>query len=96
MSDKALDIQIEIDRQTPDIGIGISHPQRDIVIEVSPGGDHHETWDGAYEVESQVGREQTLETKSKLMLNDLVVREVYVNKVSNPAGGYTYYIGREV
>ena len=38
-------------------------------------------------------REQTLETRNKLMTDDVTVNPIEVSRTSNPAGGITVYIG---
>ena len=94
MSERELDIQIGVQLETPDISIGIGDDVPDIEIAVESGGDHYETYEGEYEVESRIGETQVLPVKAKIMRDDIVVDEIPVYQVSNEAGGYTYYIGR--
>lgn len=47
---------------------------------------------GAYTVDPKF-YEQTLETASKIMRDDVTVHAIEVQRVSNPAGGRTVYIG---
>lgn len=49
-------------------------------------------YDGAYEVDPDfVGT--TLPTQNKTLTNDIVVKPIRVDRVSNPSGGITVYIG---
>ena len=52
-------------------------------------------YDGPYEVTPQV-EGQTLPTKNRRMTEDVTVRDIPVYRVSNPAGGSTVYIAKEV
>lgn len=49
-------------------------------------------YDGVYIVDPSFD-EQVLETRDKLMSDDVTVNAILVNTVSNPAGGNTVYIG---
>lgn len=49
-------------------------------------------YDGDYTVIPKV-TEQVLQTKEKVMINDLTVKEIPTYKVSNEAGGNTFIIG---
>ena len=51
-----------------------------------------EPYDGSYEVHPTF-ETQTLLTSGKRMLDDLVINEIKVSKVSNPFGGNTICIG---
>jgi hypothetical protein len=52
----------------------------------------HPSYDGPYEVTPRF-YEQRLETKNKLMTDELTVDVIPVNEVMNPAGGITVTIG---
>lgn len=52
----------------------------------------HPTYDGPYEVTPRF-YEQTLETKEKLMTDDVTVEVIPAHEVTNPAGGLTVTIG---
>lgn len=52
-------------------------------------------YDGPYEVTPRV-QGQTLHTKNRRMTEDVTVRDIPVYRVSNPAGGSTVYIAKEV
>lgn len=52
-------------------------------------------YDGEYSVTPRVV-EQTMYTKGKLMIDDVVIKEVPVYRVGNTSGGTTVYIAREV
>lgn len=51
-------------------------------------------YEGAYEVTPKVS-EQTLETKKKILLDDIKVKGVPAYETSNFAGGTTFYIAKE-
>lgn len=56
-------------------------------------GDHqYPVYDGPY-VTTPKFESQELETKDKMMKENVEVEPIYVSKVSNPAGGTTVYIG---
>lgn len=52
-------------------------------------------YEGAYVVIPKV-TQQMLETERKLMLEDVLVKEIPFYDVSNAAGGSTIFIGNEV
>ena len=52
----------------------------------------HPSYDGPYEVTPRF-YEQTLETKNKLMTDDVTVEIIPAHEVTNPAGGLTVTIG---
>ena len=52
----------------------------------------HPSYDGPYEVTPRF-YEQVLETKEKLMIDDVTVDVIPVHEVTNPAGGITVTIG---
>ena len=52
----------------------------------------HPSYDGPYEVTPRF-HEQTLETKEKLMIDDVTVEVIPAHEVTNPAGGLTVTIG---
>lgn len=52
----------------------------------------HPTYDGSYEVTPRF-YEQVLETKEKLMIDDVTVEVIPAHEVTNPAGGLTVTIG---
>lgn len=49
---------------------------------------------GEYEVEPSVKNQSILETKGKLMIDDVTVKKLPLFKTSNESGGVTVYIGR--
>lgn len=61
-------------------------------ITIRGGTDYYE---GSYAVTPGI-EAQTLETKDKFMLEDVVINEIPFYDVSNTAGGSTVYIGREI
>ena len=52
----------------------------------------HPTYDGEYSVTPRF-YEQKLETKEKLMIDDVTVEIIPAHEVTNPAGGLTVTIG---
>jgi hypothetical protein len=52
----------------------------------------HPSFDGPYEVTPRF-YEQKLETKEKLMIDDVTVEVIPAHEVTNPAGGLTVTIG---
>jgi hypothetical protein len=52
----------------------------------------HPTYDGEYSITPRF-YEQKLETKEKLMTDDVTVDVIPVHEVTNPAGGITVTIG---
>lgn len=95
MSNDYPNVVIDVTNKSPNINIGVSKVKPDIEITIDRGGsEHHEYYDGPYEVESKLEETQILPTKNKAMKEDLVVDEIPVFKTGNPSGGYTYYIGR--
>ena len=55
-----------------------------------------DVYDGKYEVVPAVGGELVLETKHKVMANNVTVSEIPIIETSNTAGGTTVYIGKEI
>lgn len=55
-----------------------------------------EVYSGSYEVTPKAYSPVVLETSNKLMKKDLTVREIPYFSVSNPAGGNTVYIAKEL
>lgn len=51
---------------------------------------------GDYEVTSDPERDFKLQTKSKLLTNDITVKAIPYFETSNTADGLTVYIGKEV
>lgn len=94
MSDKQSDIKIVIEKREPDILVELGQEKPDIQVKIVSGGEAHEIYDGEYHAESLIEAPQVFPTKDKLMKDDFTVDEVTVFKVSNPAGGWTYYIGK--
>ncbi len=54
-----------------------------------------QAYEGSYEVTPKVTREQTLETKRKVMKDNVTVHKMPQFEVSNEAGGYTLILGDE-
>ena len=52
-------------------------------------------YEGNYEVVPKVDS-QTLETREKIMKENLIIKEIPVYEVTNNAGGTTVYIAKEI
>lgn len=55
-----------------------------------------ETYDGEYTVTPQFDDPVILETKDKLLTDDVTVNPIEVFRTSNPSGGKTIYIGGNI
>jgi hypothetical protein len=65
----------------------------DIGFDVASGlGDRYEKYKGSYEITPRL-EGQVVETKDKVLLDDLRVKEIPIQRVSNIGGGTTIYIG---
>lgn len=51
-----------------------------------------EVYDGPLVIDPKYS-DQVLQTRGKLMPDDVTVHEIFVSKVSNPSGGKTVFIG---
>ena len=51
-----------------------------------------ESYDGSYEVTPTIGQ-QILQTKNKMMVNDLTIKSIPYSESDNSAGGITVTIG---
>lgn len=49
-------------------------------------------YDGEYVIEPSAHHDIILQTNGKAMADDVTVLQIYSAEVSNPAGGYTFYI----
>ena len=54
-----------------------------------------DNYTGEYVIESST-EEQTLSTSNKFLTEDVVVKSIPYDEVSNPSGGTTFYIGKDV
>lgn len=96
--DAVKDSIIDIVVTTPEIELSASTNQAH--IDIGPSGDilvlsDTKRYEGDYEVIPS-RQEQILETAHKLLNKDIVVKEIPYDEVSNPSGGTTFYIGKEV
>ena len=76
-------VKLSLDNASFDVDFGQ-------LFEISDSG--IEVYRGAYLVEPDF-MEQTLYTKDKKMLNDVTVKAIEIQRVSNTSGGRTVYIG---
>ncbi len=51
------------------------------------------TYDDGYEVASLLDEDYTIQTKNKLLKDDIVVKRLNYSETTNDSGGYTIYIG---
>lgn len=56
-------------------------------------GDIYPAYEGPYIVIPKVYEDQVLDTDFKIMKDDVLVKEIPYDEVSNPAGGETFIIG---
>lgn len=63
-----------------------------VELEVLTSIPYAETYIGPYNVVPSF-EEQTLQTKTKVMDDDVTVNPIQVSRTSNPQGGVTVYIG---
>lgn len=63
-----------------------------VSAQIAGGGAAYETYTGAYSVAPDFDG-QALETRGKLMTDDVTVQPIAVARVSNTQGGRTIYIG---
>ena len=94
MSDeKKLDIRVELGLITPDIQIGVDRTTPDIKIEIKPGGEILPAYTGDTEFTPLAWKEQVLETANKTLRDNITIREIPYSSISNPQDGRTVYIG---
>ena len=53
----------------------------------------YETYDGEYEINPILYDEQILQTRKRVMLDDLTIRPIPIVSITNPFGGQTVIIG---
>ena len=63
-----------------------------VSAKITGGSTSYETYNGAYIVDPDFTGE-TLETRGKMMRDDVTVKPIEVARVSNTQGGKTVYIG---
>lgn len=54
-----------------------------------------EEYDGEYQVTSRANASYQLETKNKLLVENIEVKEIPYYETSNNSGGVTIYIGKD-
>lgn len=52
-------------------------------------------YSGDYEIESSLIDDIILNTKDKVMTDDITINKIGITTTSNESGGYTLYIGKE-
>lgn len=57
------------------------------------GGEKHQTYSGPYTVIPVLHDDQVLETREKLMTDDMTVKAIPIVQTTNPYGGQTIVIG---
>lgn len=67
-------------------------PLLKLKLDVSYIGNVYEHYDGEYIISPKVYA-QTIECKSKVMDDDVDIKEIYFNQTENASGGYTAQIG---
>lgn len=54
--------------------------------------DAREHYSGSYVVEPRADRDQYLQTRNKVMDDDMTIKKIAYSETSNASGGYTAYI----
>lgn len=93
MAGNALDIQISISRETPEIGMNVDRRWKTVTFDVSKGGKYYPPYEGPYEQDASFYYDTILETYGKVMSDNVKVNKIPVVETSNPQGGKTIMIG---
>lgn len=84
------------DAMTFDVGMSIGDGSFSPAFDsIQPLTQDAEAYQGPYDVTPSV-RRQHLETKDRLMRDDVTIREIPYFETSNDEGGNTIYIGKEL
>ena len=86
------DLDIRVENIQEEIELELVMDVSELELELDSSGYIPETYDGPYEVIPDF-EDQVLETEDLLMSDDVVVKEIPVAEVSNPAGGLTLTVG---
>lgn len=92
-SGDALNINVAVGIERPDIRIGVERKWKNVEFEVSKGGAYYPEYDGPYVVDPSFYFDKKLGTYGKAMTDDVTVNHVPVFEASNPQGGKTITIG---
>lgn len=84
---KEQDDIFDVNLEEEQVNIDVSFSEKQVIIHSDV-----EPYVGQYEIEPTF-ESQVLPTSGKRMLDDLLINEIRVSKVSNPFGGNTVYIG---
>jgi len=93
MAGNALDIQISVSREIPDIGIAVNRNWKEVSLAVDKGGKYYPPYDGPYEEDASFYYDKVLETYGRVMTDNFKVNKIPVIETSNPQGGKTIVIG---
>lgn len=52
-------------------------------------------YNGDYNIQSSLTEDIVLDTKDKVMTDDITINKIGITTTSNESGGYTLYIGKE-
>lgn len=88
-----LDIQIGVERTSPEIGIAVDRTWKEVGFEINKGGPEYPDYTGPYVVKSTFYFQQVLETYGRHMTDNVIVDSIKVVETSNPQGGKTIVIG---
>lgn len=88
-----LDIRIEVDKETPNISIGVNRNWKTVTMEVDKGGEQHLPYDGPYVTDASFYFDRILRTNGRVMSDNVTVNRIPVLEASNPQGGKTITIG---
>lgn len=86
------DLDIRVENIQEEIELELVMDVSELELELDSSGYIPETYDGPYEVTPDF-EDQVLETEDLLMSDDVIVKEIPVAEVTNPAGGLTLTIG---
>ena len=75
-----------------ELGVNIRIDGGELGVFYDSGGTVAPVYPGPFEV-VPIFEDVVLDTNGKLMKNNVIVREIYVGRVTNPAGGKTVTIG---
>ena len=88
-------IEIEVTPRRPKVKTDISAPGETINVKVGPphAGNDYPRYIGPKIVTPEANNLQILQTKKKLLLDNVAVLPIPYYETSNPKGGTTVYIG---
>ena len=86
------EVELSIQIDGGELGLGISIDGAEIGVFYDTGGGSFPIYQGPYEV-IPTFEDIILQTAEHILNKDVTVKEIYVGRVTNPAGGKTVTIG---